>query len=61
MAMVWRLGFPPTSTGASSEAEAEVRLRDGTVTALGTVMLARPPSEIAERWAEEREYWRVDE
>jgi hypothetical protein len=30
------------------------------VGARATVVLARPPSEIAERWAAEREHWRVD-
>jgi acyl-CoA thioesterase FadM len=46
--------------GARAEAEAELRLPDGTVAARGTVLLARPPSEITERWAAEREHWRVD-
>ena len=48
-------------SAARAEADAELRLPDGTVTARGAVVLARPPSEIAERWAKEREYWRVDE
>ncbi len=47
--------------GARAEAEAEIRLPDGTVAARGTVLLARPPAEITERWAAEREHWRVDE
>jgi acyl-coenzyme A thioesterase PaaI-like protein len=46
--------------GARAEAEAELRLPDGTVAARGTVLLARPPAEIKERWAAEREHWRVD-
>jgi len=46
--------------GTRAEAEAELRLPDGTVTARGTVLLARPPAEVAERWAAEREHWRVD-
>jgi acyl-coenzyme A thioesterase PaaI-like protein len=45
---------------ARAEAEAELRLPDGTVTARGTVLLARPPAEITERWAAERKHWRVD-
>jgi acyl-coenzyme A thioesterase PaaI-like protein len=48
-------------SAARAEAEAELRLPDGTVTARGAVVLARPPSEIAERWEKEREHWRVDE
>ena len=47
-------------SGARAEAEAELRLPDGTVAARGTVLLARPPAEVAERWAAEREHWRVD-
>ena len=46
--------------GRRAEAEAELRLPDGTVAARGSVLLARPPAEIAERWAAEREHWRVD-
>jgi acyl-coenzyme A thioesterase PaaI-like protein len=43
-----------------AEAEAELRLPDGTVAARATVFLARPPAEIVEGWAAEREHWRVD-
>ena len=46
--------------GTRAEAKAELRLPDGTVAARGTVLLARPPAEVAERWAAEREHWRVD-
>jgi acyl-coenzyme A thioesterase PaaI-like protein len=45
---------------ARAEAEAELRLPDGTVAARASVLLARPPVEIIERWAAEREHWRVD-
>jgi acyl-coenzyme A thioesterase PaaI-like protein len=48
-------------TGARAEAQAELRLPDGAVTARGTVLLARPPAAITGRWAAERQYWRVDE
>ena len=48
-------------SGTRAEAEAELRLPDGTVTARATVLLARPPAEIVEGWAGEREHWRVDE
>jgi acyl-coenzyme A thioesterase PaaI-like protein len=44
-----------------AEAEAELMLRDGTVTARGRVILARPPEEISSRWEPEREHWKVDE
>jgi acyl-coenzyme A thioesterase PaaI-like protein len=47
--------------GSRAEAEAELRLPDGTVTARGAVLLARPPEEIKARWGEERRYWRVDD
>jgi acyl-coenzyme A thioesterase PaaI-like protein len=47
--------------GARAEAEAELLLPDGTVAARGTVLLARPPDEIASRWAAERLHWRIDE
>ena len=43
-----------------AEAEAELRLPDGTVSARAKVLLARPPDSIVERWAEERGTWRVD-
>jgi acyl-coenzyme A thioesterase PaaI-like protein len=46
--------------GTRAEAEAELRLPDGAVVARATVLLARPPAEITERWAVEREHWRVD-
>jgi acyl-coenzyme A thioesterase PaaI-like protein len=46
--------------GTRAEAEAELRLPDGTVSARGSVLLARPPAEITERWEAEREHWRVD-
>jgi len=45
-------------TGTRAEAEAELRLPDGTVTARAKVLLARPPPEIVEGWAAEREHWR---
>ena len=44
-----------------AEAEAALRLPDGTVAARGSVLLARPPEEIKARWASERPYWKVDE
>jgi uncharacterized protein (TIGR00369 family) len=47
-------------TETRAEAEAELRLPDGTVSARATVLLARPPAAIVERWAEERGNWRVD-
>ena len=47
-------------SGARAEAEAELHLPDGTVAARGTVLLARPPAEITERWAAERKHWRID-
>jgi acyl-coenzyme A thioesterase PaaI-like protein len=43
-----------------AEAEAELRLPDGSVSARGRVVLASPPEEIRARWAEERAHWRVD-
>ena len=46
--------------GSRAEAEAELRLPDGTIAARGTVVLARPPAEIAQSWEAEREPWRVD-
>ena len=47
-------------SGTRAEAKAEMALPDGTVTARATVLLARPPAEIASRWDEERKHWRVD-
>lgn len=45
---------------ARAEAQAEVRLSDGTVTARARVMLARPPAEIYAGWAPEKPFFRVD-
>jgi acyl-coenzyme A thioesterase PaaI-like protein len=47
--------------GARAEAEAELRLPDGSVAARASVLLARPPREIVGRWTEERPFWKVDE
>jgi acyl-coenzyme A thioesterase PaaI-like protein len=47
-----------TRTGTRAEAEAELRLPDGTVTARAKVLLARTPDEIRARWEAEREHWR---
>jgi acyl-coenzyme A thioesterase PaaI-like protein len=47
-------------TGTRAEAEADLRLPDGTVSARATVLLARPPDSIVDRWSAEREHWRVD-
>ncbi len=46
--------------GARAEAEGELRLPDGTVSARATVLLARPPQEVVAGWEPERPYWRVD-
>jgi acyl-coenzyme A thioesterase PaaI-like protein len=61
-------GVPLTVVGrllrrsaARAETEAELILPDGAVTARASVLLARPPAEIAARWAAERPYWKVDE
>lgn len=48
-------------TEARVEAQAELRLGDGTVAARGTAVLVRTPEEIASRWEAERPYFRVDE
>jgi uncharacterized protein (TIGR00369 family) len=45
---------------ARAEAEAEVRLPDGTVTARAKALLARPPEEVHARWSAERPFWKVD-
>ncbi len=47
--------------GASrAEAEAELRLPDGSVTARASVTLARPPKAVSSRWEPEREHWKVE-
>ncbi len=46
--------------GARAEAEGELLLPDGTVSARATVYLARPPREVAAGWEPERPYWKVD-
>lgn len=47
-------------SGSRAQAEAEVRLADGTVTARAEALMTRPPPEVAAAWAEERKHWRVD-
>jgi len=47
-------------SGTRVVAEAEVRLEDGTVTARGEALLARPPVDVAAGWEQERPFWRVD-
>jgi len=44
-----------------ANAEAEIRLADGTVTARAQGLLLRQPPEVASAWAEERSHWRVDD
>ena len=47
-------------TETRAEAEAEVRLPSGAVSARGTVLLARPPKAITASWEAERLYFTVD-
>jgi uncharacterized protein (TIGR00369 family) len=47
-------------SGSRSQAVAEIRLADGTVTAEAEALMTRPPPEVAAAWAEERKHWRVD-
>jgi uncharacterized protein (TIGR00369 family) len=42
-------------------ARARLRLPDGTVAARAEALIVKPPEELAQRWADERPYWRVDE
>lgn len=42
-----------------AQAEAEVRLPDGTVTASAKVVLTRPPPDVAAGWEQERPFWRT--
>jgi uncharacterized protein (TIGR00369 family) len=43
-----------------ADAQAEVQLADGTVTARASVTLARPPAEVLSAWEPERRFFRVD-
>ena len=47
-------------TASRAEAEAELRLPDGTVSASATVRLVRPPEAIRSTWSAELPYWKVD-
>jgi len=47
-------------TASRAQAEAELRLADGTVTARAEALMIRPPPEVAAAWAAERAHWRVD-
>lgn len=54
------VGWVVRDTGRRSDAVAEVRLPDGTVTASAEVLLARPPEGMLTGWLEEKEHWRVE-
>lgn len=45
--------------GSRVQAEAEIRLPDGTISARAQALLVRPPREVAAAWEEERPHWRV--
>jgi len=45
--------------GTRAQAEAELRLPDGTVAAKAQALLATPPADIAAAWEAERTHWRV--
>ena len=45
--------------GTRAQAEAELRLPDGTVTAKAQALLMTPPDDIAAAWEAERTHWRV--
>jgi len=45
--------------GSRVQAEAEVRLPDGTVAARAEALLMRPPRDVAAAWEAERADWRV--
>jgi len=47
-------------TAGRAEAEAELRLPDGTVSARASIWLVKPPETISSRWAAELPYWKVD-
>lgn len=57
LVVVARLG---RRAGARAQAEAEIRLADGTVTARAEALLAKPPPDVAAGWEQERPWWRVD-
>ncbi|HTT69796.1 MAG TPA: PaaI family thioesterase [Anaeromyxobacteraceae bacterium] len=48
-------------TGARAQARAELVLPDGTVAAVAEGVLVRAPPEVAQAWAAERPFWRVEE
>jgi uncharacterized protein (TIGR00369 family) len=46
-------------TSSRAQAEAEIRLEDGTVAARAEALLTKPPALVAEAWSGEREHWKV--
>jgi acyl-coenzyme A thioesterase PaaI-like protein len=48
-------------TGSRAQAEAELRLPDGSVAARAEALMTRPPPAVAAGWAAEQPFWRVDE
>jgi len=45
--------------GTRAQAEAELRLPDGTVAAKAQALLMTPPADVAAAWEAERPHWRV--
>lgn len=48
-------------SGSRTQAQAELRLADGTVTAEAEALMTKPSPAVAAAWAEERKHWKVEE
>jgi acyl-coenzyme A thioesterase PaaI-like protein len=48
-------------SGSRAQAEAELRLPDGSVAARAEALMTKPPPAVAAGWAAERPFWRVAE
>ncbi len=54
-------GWIIKGSGKRKIVAAEIKLADGTVTAEGEALVARPPTNIFSKWEPERKYWKVYE
>jgi hypothetical protein len=59
--LVTVIGRIRKKTGSRAQAQAELRLPDGSVAASAEALMTRPPPAVAAGWAAEQPFWRVDE
>ena len=53
------VGWTVRHSGGRARVAAEIRLADGTLTAEGEALVARPSADLVRSWDAEKPYWRV--